>query len=187
MAEKYKVQTLGPMKEIPNKKDPNSPWKSWSLQFEGDPSWYDTFWLGKEEPTVGQELTGTKSVDEKWGPKFELERQGGKSSWNPSGANATVVAAAVDAVNGWLTLEMANKKDWESKRKDNELPFQHYLRTVMDVARVLKSGVVNMGGTPEAKAGETIVNAAPQTNTDAMPPDLESFPTGEEEVDLGPM
>lgn len=189
MAEKVTIQTLGPKKDIPNKKDPNSPWKSWSLQFIGDPTWYDTFWLAKEDPVVGQELSGDKKDDEKWGPKFELERQGGKSGWNPSGANASVILAAVNAMNGWLTLESANKKDWESKRKEGEVPFSHYLRTVKDIAKIFKADAVEMGGTAEAKAGETKVNAAPQTSANASPPELDAFPPGdgEEDVDLGPM
>ncbi len=186
MAEKVTIQTLGPKKDIPNKKDPNSPWKSWSLQFKDDPTWYDTFWLAKEDPTVGQELSGTKSIDEKWGPKFELERQGGKSSWNPNAANATVVLAAVHAVNGWLALDPKNKKDWEGKAKEGEVPFQHYLRTITDVAKVMKADVTAMGGIKEETKTTTESSAAPQVSNNE-PPSMESFPPDEEDVPLGPM
>lgn len=191
MAEKFKIQTLGPPKAIPNKKDPSNPWKSWGLQFEGDPAWYDTFWLAKEDPVEGQELEGTKSVDEKWGPKFEIARQGGKGSWNPTGANATVILAAVHMVNGWLTLDPKNKKDWEAKRKESEVPMVHYIRTVSEIAGMVKGEVIKMGGTvTEVKGSET--KATPvQTSTpeSGMPPELESYPPadGEQEVDLGPM
>lgn len=170
MSETVKVQTVGPEKSIPNKKDPNKPWKSWSLQFEGDPQWYDTFWLSPEQPVAGQELTGTKSFDEKWGYKFELERQGGKTQWNPAAAQATVMGAAASVVNGFLGIP-AHYALWSSGSEEDARKlkplFDKYLVTVETVAKRLKETVVGMGS----------LNAETQTATKAARSDGDPGPT----------
>ena len=100
----FKIATIGPKKEIPKKDKPNEHWTSYSLQFEGDSNWYDTFWTKPEEPTVGMEITGTKDEHEKFGLQFAMERQGGRSNYNPANAQATVMLAAVELVNGFLAI-----------------------------------------------------------------------------------
>lgn len=185
----FKVQTVGPKKNIPNKKDPNNPWASWSLQFEDDPNWYDTFWLAKEDPIVGQELTGTKSYDDKWNTyKLELDRQGGKSNWNPAAAQATVMTGAANVVAGFLSLP-GHYELWASPKSEDakklKAKFDKYLVTVEVVAKRLKDSVVGMGSMqPEQKTATK--SAAPDGDPGPTPPpDIEeTWADGEEQVDL---
>lgn len=183
MSEKVIIATVGPMKEIPNKKDEHSPWHSWSLQFKDDSQWYDTFWLQKEDPVVGQELSGNKSEDPKWGLKFELDRQGGKSNWNPAAAQATVMLAAVTLVNGFLSIP-ANYKLWDENDEKAKKQFAKYIATVESVGKQIKEKVVAMGAmNPETKTAEksTSGSADPGPGT---PPEVEGWPEGEEPVDV---
>lgn len=189
MAETVKIQTVGPEKSIPNKKDANKPWKSWSILFEGDVQWYDTFWLAPEPPVVGQELTGTKSYDEKWGYKFELERQGGKSQWNPAAAQATVMGAAASVVNGFLAIP-AHYELWASGAEEDARKLKHlfdkYLVTVETVAKRLKDTVAGMGSlNPEQKTA-THQAAANDGDPGPVPPPRggEGWPPNEEPTNL---
>ncbi len=182
----FKVQTVGPPKTIPNKKDPNKPWKSWSLQFEGDVNWYDTFWLEKDDPVVGQEMAGTKSYDEKWNTyKFELERQGGKANWNPAGAQATVMLAAVELVNGFLAIP-GNYEKWQKDDKELKKEFDKYILTAQVVSGRIKDMVVGMGAMQaEQKTAGKRATPPPRDDGDpgpaAPPPGEEDWVTGEEE------
>lgn len=190
MAETVKIQTVGPEKSIPNKKDPNKPWKSWSLQFENDAQWYDTFWLDAEAPVVGQELTGTKSHDEKWGYKFERDRAGGKAGWNPAAAQATVMAGAVALTAGFLAIpahyELWASTDPEAGKKLKPL-FDKYIATVEAVSKRLKDSVVGMGSlNPEQKTGDKPAANNGDPGPTPPPPGIESWTEseGEEEVTL---
>lgn len=175
----FKIQTVGPEKSIPNKKDPNRPWKSWGLQFEGDPQWYDTFWVSPDKPVEGQELTGTKSYDEQWSTyKFEIERQGGKSNWNPAGAQATVMLAAVEIVNGFLRLgnhyEMWDKGDVALKAR-----FEKYVATVSAAAGQIREKVISMGALqPQEKVAEKKSEGTGDPGP-TPPPDIEGWPEGQ--------
>lgn len=189
---KFKIQTVGPAKDIPNKKDPNKPWRSWSLQFENDPSWYDTFWVRDTDPKVGEELDGGKQEDEKFGLQFKLKWSGGgnKANWNPAGANATVMTAAVAVVNGFLGLKPQHLEDWEKKRRTGQTAVTQYIETVVAIAGQLKQEVVKLGGNEVQTKAES--SAAPPADGDPGPvapaPDDENWADGEEEeVDLGPM
>jgi len=184
----FKIQVVGPKKDIPNKKDPNRPWTSWDLQFEGDPNWYNTFWLEKETPVVGQELSGTKLQDEKWGPKFEVERQGGKQNWNPAGANATIMLAASNLVGQYLLMDSEHFELWKKKRKAGQTPMDHYLTTVVATAKLLKQEVVGMGGTNQETPAAGTANAAATNDSGdpgpvTPPPGVETYP-GEEDVPI---
>lgn len=180
----FKIQTLGPKKDIPNKKDENHPWRSWSLQFEGDPNWYDTFWLAKEDPTVGQELTGTKSEDPKFGLKFETERQGGgKSNWNPAGAQSTIMHAAATVVQGFLSIGN-NYELWEGNDPKVKENFAKYVNTVASVADTLKEKVVAMGAlSQETKVAEK-KSASSDEPAPGTPPEIPGWPEDEEEVEV---
>lgn len=188
MAETVKVQTVGPEKSIPNKKDPNKPWKSWSLQFEGDAQWYDTFWLAPEPPVAGQELSGTKAHDEKWGYKFEMERQGGKTQWNPAAAQATVMGAAASVVNGFLSIPNHYKlwvSDTEDDAKQLRPLFDKYLVTVETVAKRLKESVVSMGSL-NAEQKTATKNSSTSGDPGPTPPPAGpgGWPPEEDEVDV---
>lgn len=179
MSETVKIQTVGPEKKIPNKKDENNPYRSFGLQFEGDPEWYDTFWTEKEDPQVGQELTGTKSEDPKWGMKFETERKGGRGNWNPAGAQATVMLAGVEAVNGFLSLPGMYEL-WEKNDPSTREKFKKYLATVDSAANQLKQRVVAMGSMQqEQKTEEKSERSSGEPGTVA-PPEIDSFPPEEE-------
>lgn len=184
MSEKVVIETVGPMKEIPNKKDKNSPWHSWSLQFKGDSQWYDTFWLQKEEPKVGAELSGTKSEDPKWGLKFDVDRQGGgKSNWNPAAAQSTVMLAAVNLVNGFLSIP-ANFELWDKNDPKAKTAFAKYIATVESVSKQLKEKVVAMGAmNPETKTADRSTSGAADPGP-GTPPEVEGWPEGEEEVEV---
>lgn len=180
---KFTIEKVGPMKSGVSKKT-QRPWRTFDLQFAGDPQWYNTFWTLEGDPKEGQELEGKKSYDgeyDSW--KFEINRPGGKNTWNPAGANAAVMASAVAAVNGYLGLSPEYLKRWEEKRPKNQEPFEHYLFTVTSVANHLKGEVVKMGGTPEVKTGEAPASE-PGDPGPTPPPEIESYP-GSTDVDLG--
>jgi len=188
MSEKVKIQTVGPSKNIPNKKDPNKPWTSWSLQFEGDANWYDTFWLAKELPEVGQELSGEKKYDEKWGYKFEVERQGGKANWNPAAAQATVMSAAAAVVSGFLNIP-PHYKLWASSVEEDAKQlkplFDKYLITVETVAKRLKESVASMGSINAEEKSATKTSSGSGDPGPTPPPGAPGkWPPEEEDVDL---
>ena len=181
---KFVIQTIGPVKNGTSKAS-GKPYKIYDLQFEGDPNWYGTFWSPKEDPQVGQELSGKKSYDSEYSSfKFEIAREGGKGNWNPAGANATLTLAAANVVGNYLALDPQYKKEWESKRKEGEPAFAHYLRTVRDVAKLMKDDVVALGsiGT-ENQTGQSS-SAAPAAGGNA--PAVESWPAGQGEPTLNP-
>lgn len=177
----FKIQTIGPMKTGTAKS--GNKWRTFELQFEGDPQWYNTFWTPKEDPAEGKELTGEKSYDENYSSyKFEIDRQRGKNNWNPAAANATVMMAAAEVVNGFLRLgnhyELWEKGDEKLKPK-----FEKYVSTVVAASDTMKEKVVSMGGlapeqkTAEKKSGDGDPGPTP-------PPDLDEIPVDEELVDV---
>lgn len=184
----FKIQTVGPKNNIPNKKDPNRPWCSWGLQFEGDAQWYETFWVAQEDPKVGQELTGTKSWDDKFQKfKFETERQGGKGNWNPAGAQATVMEAAAVIVNGFFAATPAHYQLWNSETPEDakklKTLFDKYYATVVSVGKRLKDDVVGMGSmNPEQKTATKTATGGDPGDV-APPPNDDDFP-GEEDTGL---
>lgn len=184
----FKIQTVGPMKSGTSKK--GNPYKTFDLQLEGDPGWYNTFWTPKEDPQVGMELKGTKSYDEKFNSyKFEIDRAGGKPNWNPAAAQATVVVAASQVVAGFLAVP-EHQKLWastvpEDGEKCKKL-FDKYMTTVDVVAKRVREMVVGMPGmAPEQKTAEQ----PPRVNDgdpgpEAPPPGVENWTDGEEEVNV---
>lgn len=181
----FKIKMVGPHKSIPNKKDQNNPWHSWTLQFEGDNNWYETFWLEKADPVEGQELAGTKSYDEKWNTyKFEIDRQGGKSNWNPAAAQATVMLASVELVNGFLAIP-GNYEKWQKDDKDLKKEFDKYILTANVVSKRLKDMVVGMGAMQtEQKTAEKKAADSGDPGPTPPPEGEEDWPTNEEEVDV---
>lgn len=181
----FKIQTIGPKKEIPKKDKPNEHWTSYSLQFEGDPNWYDTFWTKPEEPAIGMEITGEKDEHEKFGLQFKMERTGGggKGNWNPAAAQSTVLLASVELVNGFLAIgdhyDLWAKGDVSLKGK-----LDKYLASVESVSNRVKDMVVNMGSLQKE---EKVATKQPTSNGDpgpSAPPEIEGWPEGEEPQDI---
>lgn len=178
----FKIETIGPMKSGTSKK--GNKWRTFQLQFEGDAQWYDTFWTKDTDPEVGGELTGTKSYDGDYDQyKFEIERQGGKSNWNPAAANATVMLASVEIVNGFLQLgdhyELWEKGDEKLKPK-----FDKYVATVVAASTRIKEQTVGMGSlNPEQKKAEKKSRGDGDPGP-TPPPDIDEIPADEEPVDL---
>ncbi len=179
----FKIQTIGPKKEGTSKK--GNPYRTFDLQFEGDPQWYNCFWTLKEDPTEGQELTGQKSYDSNYDSyKFEIDRPGGKANWNPAAANATVILASVEIVNGFLALgnhyELWEKGDIALKAK-----FEKYVATVSAASTQIKDKVVSMGSlSPEEKKPDTKKPATSGDPGPTPPPDVDGWPEGEEPQDI---
>lgn len=180
----FKIATIGPKKEIPKKDKPNEHWLSYSLQFEGDANWYDTFWTKPEEPAVGMEISGEKDEHEKFGLQFKMDRQpGGKGNWNPAAAQSTVMLASVEVVNGFLAIgdhyALWDKGDAALKPK-----FDKYLATVESVSGRVKDMVVNMGSLQKE---EKVADKPASSNGDpgpTPPPQIEGWPEGEEPQDI---
>lgn len=190
----FKIAAIGPMKEGTSAK--GNHWRVFSLQFSDEPQWYDTFWTPKEEPRMGMELTGTKSYDEKFTSyKFDIKRDGGKNSWNPAAANATVVLASVDIINGFLALP-GHYELWDKGSKELKPKFEKYLATVAAVIPRLKDQTIGMGslsaeaqaGTaPAQKSGDPDAGAAPAIATypgDPGPQDPGDTGDGEEDLPI---
>lgn len=188
---KFKVQTVGPEKSIPNKKDPSRPWKSWDLQFEGDASWYNTFWVEDIPPVVGQELEGDKQDDEKFGLQFKKKWDkgaGNKSTWNPNAANANVMEAAVHLVHGFLSLDPEHLAVWKQKRGKDQDAVSHYVATIFAIADQLKAQVVKMGGQNEAQTAATPPSKPTDGDPGPVAPGTENWgDSGDEPVALPPM
>lgn len=178
----FKIETIGPIKEGVSKK--GNAWKVYQIQFEGDPQWYGTFWTLKEDPEEGKELTGTKSYDNDYDQyKFEIERQGGKSNWNPAGANATVMLASVEIVNGFLAIG-DHYELWEKGDKTLKAKFDKYLATVVAVIPRLKEQTISMGSLKsEEKTGESSSSNDSDPGP-TPPPELDDIPADQEEVDI---
>lgn len=183
MAETVKIQTIGPRKDIPKKNNPNEHWTSWSLQFENDPQWYDTFWVAPKAPEVGQELAGDKSHHEKFGYKFEIERAGGKGNWNPAAAQATIMLSAVEMVGNFLAMP-GHYQMWDTSDVKLKPLFSKYVATVDAAAKQIKEKVVAMGAIgAESKKVET-THGADGDPGPAPPPNIEEFPADQEPVDV---
>jgi len=185
---KYKIETVGPVKTGTSKKTGKA-YKTFDLQFEGDPQWYNCFWTRPEDPKIGQELDGKKEFNKDFDShQFNMGFAGNKANWNPAGANATVFAAAVAVVNGFLGLDGAHLDKWQKERKEGQTAIAHYLETVTSVADDIKQRVAKMGGDVQTAAKTA---AAPPKGGDPGPvsPGEEDWPDkdGEEEVDLGGM
>lgn len=180
----FKIATIGPKKEIPKKDNPNEHWLSYSLQFEGDANWYDTFWTKKEDPAVGMELSGTKDEHEKFGLQFAMDRQpGGKGNLNPAAAQATVLMASVELVNGFLQIG-DHYELWEQGDIKLKAKLEKYLASVESVAGRVKDMVVNMGSLQKE---EKVANKPAASNGDpgpTPPPEIEGWPEGEEPQDI---
>lgn len=185
----FKVSVIGPVKEIQNKKDPNHPWKTYDLQFEGDPNWYNTFWVRETPPEEGETLKGTKmEADRKeWGLKFELERQGGKKNWNPAQAQATVFVASATVLNGFLSLG-DHYKLWSENDPKLKPLFQRYLATVDNVAGQVKDKIVAMGKIEaESKTSESSTTSGSEASNSQAVDDIPGFPgdiEDEEEINV---
>lgn len=189
---KYKVETVGPMKNIPNKQDPNKPWKSWSLQFAGDAAWYDTFWVRDSIPVVDEELEGSKQEDDKFGLQFKMAfaKGGNKANWNPAASNAAVMGVAAQVVHDFLSLKPEHLAAWEKKRKPDQTPESHYLQTIIAIAGSLKQEVIKMGGTEVQTSSKTSVPPPDDGDPGPVSPGIEGWADdqgGEQHVDLGPM
>lgn len=183
----FKIATIGPKKEIPKKDNKNEHWTTWSLQFEQDPNWYDTFWVLDNDPEVGQELTGEKTEHEKFGLQFAIDRPGGgKRNWNPAGAQSTIVLASVEIVNGFLSLgnhyELWEKGDATLKEK-----FKKYVATVEVASKQLKEVALGVGSiNAEEKVADKPAQNKASEPAPSTPPAIEGWPenNGEEEVDV---
>lgn len=186
---KFKIQTVGPIKTGTSKK--GNAWRAFSLQFEGDSTWYDTFWMPKEDPEVGGELSGTKSYDDQFKSyKFEVDRNGGgKNNWNPAGAQATVMHAAASTVTGFLAIPEHYKlwvSDAPEDAKQLKKLFDKYIATVEAVGKRMKDSVVGMGSMqPQQQAGATKTSGTTDGDPGPTPPpEIETWPEGEEEVQI---
>lgn len=178
----FKIETVGPKKEGTSKK--GNPYRTYDLQFEGDSTWYNTFWTKKEDPEVGMELKGTKSYNDNYDNySFEIEREGGKSNWNPAGANATVMLASVEVVNGFLSI--GDHYDlWDKGAPELKAKFDKYLATIDSVAPRIKEKVVGMGSlAPEQKTAEKKSSGTGDPGP-TPPPEIEGWPEGEEPQDI---
>ena len=181
----FKIATVGPKTERPKKDNPNEHWTSYSLQLEGDPNWYDTFWTKKEEPTVGMELSGTKEEHEKFGLQLKLdwEGNGGKRNFNPAAAQATVMLASIELVNGFLAVgdhyELWEKGDIALKAK-----LDKYVESVVSVSNRVKEAVVNMGSLQKEEKVADKVSKPSGDPGPTPPPDIEGWPEGEEPQDI---
>jgi hypothetical protein len=178
-----KIQTIGPVKEGTSKK--GNPYRVFQLQFVGDPQWYNTFWLGKEDPKEGAELIGEKSYDDQFKSwNFNMDNPNGKSSWNPASAQATVMLGAVELVSGFLAIPKYQAM-WENNDPLMKPIFDKYLATVEVVSKRLKEAVVGMGSLQaETKTG---ARTSPGNDGDpgpTPPPDVDSWPDGETAVDV---
>lgn len=187
---KFKIETVGPVKAGTSKKT-GKPYKTFDLQFVADPQWYNCFWTRDTDPKVGEELEGKKEYNKDFeSHQFNMGFPGAKANWNPAGANATVMGAAVAVVNGFLSLKEAHLVEWEKKRPKGMSAVAHYLETVTAIAGELKQSVVKMGGEVQAAAKTP---ATPPADGDPGPvsPGEEGWPEGEDPgdtpVDLGPM
>lgn len=180
---KFKIATVGPKKEGTSKK--GNPYRTYELQFEGDVQWYNTFWTLKEDPVEGMELSGTKSYNDKYDNySFEIDRPGGKSNWNPAAANATVMLASVEIVNGFLSLgnhyELWEKGDVALKEK-----FQKYVATVEAASKQVREKVLGMAPlNAEQKTSEKPAKSSSGDPGPTPPPDIEGWPEGEEPVEI---
>lgn len=184
---KFKIQTVGPVKEGVSKKT-NKPWKVFDIQFYEDANWYATFWTDATPPAVDQELTGKKEWNEEFkNYQFNMGFAGAKQNWNPSGANSTLVGVAAQIVHDAFELGMTTVDDWNKRAKAGESMMQHYLRTVVETATLLKPEVTKLGG-GETKVAET-TSSTPTGEGDPgpVPPGTEDWPSGQEPVELGPM
>lgn len=184
---KFKIQSVGPVK-TGVAKNSGKPWKVYSLQFEGDGQWYDCFWTSKEDPAVGAELSGKKEYDDEYNSyKFNMGFAGAKANWNPSGANATVLCAAVNLVHDFLTLDPSYLKEWQAKKGEKQSPSAYYVQTVVAIAKELKTEVAGMGGDAVQK-GSTNESSKGDGDPGPTAPGVENWTEeGEENVDLGPM
>lgn len=180
----FKIATVGPKKEGTSKKT-GKPYRTYDIQFENDPQWYNTFWTLEKDPEEGMELSGTKSYNSDYDNyAFEINRPGGKGNWNPAAANATVMLASVEIVNGFLSIgnhyELWEKGDVSLKEK-----FSKYMATVEAASKQIREKVIGMGSlNVEQKKSET---PAAKTSGDpgpTPPPEIEGWPEGEELVDV---
>lgn len=178
----FKIQTIGPMKSGTSKK--GNPWRTFDLQFEGDPQWYGTFWTPKEEPETGKELSGTKSFDSEYNSyKFEIDRAGGKMNWNPAAAQATVMSASVQLVAGFLAIPGHYEK-WLKDDPELKKLFSKYIETVNVISKRVKEMVIGMGS---INAESKTVEKKPVNQGDpgpTPPPVTDDWPPDEEPVDI---
>lgn len=176
---KVKIESVGPVTRGTSKAS-GKPYTIYDLQFEGDTTWYSTFWSRDDEPKAGMELEGETEFNDKF-DKWNFKVGGGfKKTYNPAAANAAVFNAAVAAVNGYLSLD--NHFDqWKKQRKEKEHPFNQYMDTVSKAAEILKEKVIGLGSMNETPAPKQ------PDNNDGDPGPQEPPNTDEEEIDLGPI
>lgn len=179
---KYRIQTVGPVKSGVGKAS-GKPWKTFDLQFEGDGTWYTAFWSRDTDPQVGEELQGKKEYSEQFKAyQFNMGFGGNKSNWNPGSANATILGVSAVVVHDAFELGMVTREDWDKRAIKGETAMQHYIRTVAEVADILKPAVTKMGG--DATKTEEKTSTPPPDDGDPGPvaPGVE-----DDELDLGPL
>ena len=175
---KFTVQSIGPVKNGTSKST-GRPYKIYSLQFQGDPQWYDTFWSRDDEPKDGMELEGTKSYDGKYDSyQFQISRAGGKANFNPAAAQAAVIGASVAVINGFLAIPK-HYELWAANKSEELKPlFEKYMQTIETVSKRMKTMTVGLGSIQgEAQKSET-TSAAPANDGDpgpVPPPDMDMF------------
>ena len=178
----FKIQTIGPRKDGTNAK--GNPYAIYDLQFDGDPTWYNTFWPSKEAPAVGNELKGEKSYNDKFNSyQFKIEREGGRSNWNPAGAQSTIILASVTVVNGFLSIP-GNYEAWEKGAPELKAKFEKYVKTVESASTKLKELAVSMGS---IQAEQPVASSQPKGTGDpgpTPPPQIEGWPEGEEPANI---
>lgn len=180
---KFKISSVGPIKTGTSKKT-GKPYKIYSLQFEGDNTWYDTYWGSEEEPKVGQELDGKKEYDEKFESyKFNMSFGGGTKNWNPAGAQATVVLASIELVNGFLAVPEFRQL-WVENKPELKATFDKYVETVKAVTPRVKEMAIGLGAMGAETKTATESSQKPVPNTPSAPPDFDGFPEGEEPVNV---
>ncbi len=179
----FKIQTIGPRKDGTNAK--GNPYVIYDLQFEGDATWYNTFWSSKEDPIVGTELKGEKGYNQKYDSyQFQIEREGGKGNWNPAGAQSTIVLASVTIVNGFLSIP-GNYEAWEKGSPELKPKFDKYVETVRSASVRLKEMAVSMGAVQSEQ--QIASKNEPKGTGDpgpTPPPDIPGWPEGEEPVNI---
>lgn len=181
----FKIQTVGKLTERTAAKT-GKPYKVYDLQFNDDPQWYNTFWTMDKAPEAEMDLAGTKSYDEKYTSyKFEIEGRGGggKGNWNPAAAQATVMLAGVEIINGFLALP-GHYELWEKSDPKLKPLFQKYVTTVDAASKQIKEKVVSMGAlTAETKVAEKASASAGDPGP-TPPPNIDAFPDDQEPVDV---
>lgn len=145
----------------------------YKVQFDGDPSWYEI--MQKQEtdaPKQGDQLTGEKYEDPKWGMKFKKENKsggfGGGRGYSKGAIWSNAVQTAATVVGEYVKANPNAQKDINS--------IDDYLNRIEAVAPKMKEMVDRLTGADTSssndnndtntEAGESPAPAPQQTASD---------------------